>query len=158
MELGLGKTATVLIKRGTLKKGQVLVCGETLLKVKQLLDTREPLGDSTSAREELKTVKPAEACRVVGWKSFPHAGEEMAQVSDEKRAQEVVDWRIRQRKKEELAEMAEVIDEKRRTEKGVYDEFRWKKLKEGRFRRAIFKSNDSEAHQILKDIGNSVSD
>ena len=48
LELGLGKTATVIVKRGTLKKGQHLVCGETLVKVKQLLDTREPLGDSTS--------------------------------------------------------------------------------------------------------------
>ena len=47
MEVGLGKTATVLIKRGTLKKGQILVCGENLAKVKQLLDTREPLADST---------------------------------------------------------------------------------------------------------------
>ena len=47
MEVGLGKTATVLIKRGTLKKGQIQVCGENLAKVKQLLDTREPLADST---------------------------------------------------------------------------------------------------------------
>ena len=100
----------------------------------------------------MKTVKPAEACRVVGWKSFPHAGQEIKQVVDEKRAQEVVDWRIRQRKKEELAEMADAIDEKRRTEKEVYDEFRWKKLKDGKFRKPIFKSNNSQAHQILKDI------
>ena len=152
LELGLGKTATVIVKRGTLKKGQFLVCGETLVKVKQLLDTREPLGDETGSRIEIKTVKPAEACRVVGWKSFPHAGQVFKQVADEKRAQEVVDWRIRQRKKEELAEMSQAIDEKRRTEKEVYDEFRWKKLKDGKFRKPIFKANDSQAHQIIRDI------
>ena len=150
MEVGLGKTATVLIKRGTLKKGQILVCGETLAKVKQLLDTREPLGDSFGSRTEIKAVKPAEACRIVGWKSFPHAGEEIMEAPNEKRAQQVIDWRVGQRKKEELQEVTEAIIEKRRSDKEVYDEFRMKKLKDGHFRRAVFKSNNSEAYEILK--------
>ena len=150
MEVGLGKTATVLIKRGTLKKGQILVCGETSAKVKQLLDTREPLGDSLGSRTELKAVKPAEACRIVGWKSFPHAGEEVMEAPNEKQAQEAVDWRIGQRKKEDLKEVTEAISEKRRSDKKVYDEFRMKKLKDGHFRKSVFKSNDSEAYEILK--------
>ena len=47
MELGLGKTSTVLVKRGTLKKGQFLVCGLTYGCVKQVLDTRAPISDFT---------------------------------------------------------------------------------------------------------------
>ena len=44
-EPGLGKTATVLIKRGTLMKGKFLVCGETQTRVKQILDTKAPISD-----------------------------------------------------------------------------------------------------------------
>ena len=44
-EPGLGKTATVLIKRGTLMKGKVLVCGETQTRVRQILDTKAPISD-----------------------------------------------------------------------------------------------------------------
>ena len=44
-EPGLGKTATVLIKRGTLTKGKVLVCGEAQTRVRQILDTKAPISD-----------------------------------------------------------------------------------------------------------------
>ena len=47
MELGMGKTATVLVKRGTLTKGKFLVCGSTYGKVKQVMDTRAPISEST---------------------------------------------------------------------------------------------------------------
>ena len=49
-EHGFGGTATVLVKRGTLKKGTYLVCGTTYAKVKLLLDTSAALekeGDIT---------------------------------------------------------------------------------------------------------------
>ena len=44
-EQGLGKTATILVKRGTLKKGKFLVCGETQTRVRQILHTKEPISD-----------------------------------------------------------------------------------------------------------------
>ena len=44
-EPGLGKTATVLLKRGTLMKGQILVSGETYTKVRQVLHTKAPISD-----------------------------------------------------------------------------------------------------------------
>ena len=47
VELGLGKTATVVVKRGTLKKGQYVVAGLTYGRVKQILDTRAPISEST---------------------------------------------------------------------------------------------------------------
>lgn len=39
VEHGLGGTATILVKRGSLKKGAYLVCGTSYAKVKVLLDT-----------------------------------------------------------------------------------------------------------------------
>ena len=43
MEHGFGGTATVLVKRGTLRKGAFLVCGTSYAKVKLLLDTSAAL-------------------------------------------------------------------------------------------------------------------
>ena len=43
IEHGFGGTATILVKRGTLKKGTFLVCGTTFAKVKLLLDTSAAL-------------------------------------------------------------------------------------------------------------------
>ena len=43
VERGLGGTATILVKRGSLKKGVYLVCGTTYAKVRLLLDTSAAL-------------------------------------------------------------------------------------------------------------------
>ena len=37
----------------------------------------------------MKEVKPSEACKIVGWRDLPHAGGEVLQVENEKRAQQV---------------------------------------------------------------------
>ena len=44
-EQGLGKTATILIKRGTLTKNKVLVSGLTFTKTKNILHTRPAISD-----------------------------------------------------------------------------------------------------------------
>jgi hypothetical protein len=49
-----------------------------------------------ATRKELKEVKPSEACKVVGWKELPHAGGEVLQVESEKRAHQVIQWRLQQ--------------------------------------------------------------
>jgi translation initiation factor IF-2 len=45
IEPGFGKTAVVLIRRGTLKKGDFLVCGHAYAKVRMLLNTGAVLED-----------------------------------------------------------------------------------------------------------------
>ena len=56
MEHGFGGTATVLVKRGTLRKGAFLVCGTSFAKVKLLLDTSAALekGKFWATREKRK--------------------------------------------------------------------------------------------------------
>lgn len=149
-EQGLGKAATVLVKRGTLKKGTVLVCGETQTRVKQLLDTKAPISDQFASRSELKQVGPAGACRVVGWKDLPHVGDIVMEVESEKRASEVVKWRINQRKLVEREEERMLIEEGRHADRKVYEEYRLKKLKSGHLRgKGVFTGNQNEARAIL---------
>ena len=52
VEAGLGKTATVLIHRGTLKKGDYLVCGHSYAKVRTLLNTGALLEDEKGKSQE----------------------------------------------------------------------------------------------------------
>ncbi len=130
MEHGLGKVATVLVRRGTLKKGEVLVCGETFCKVRLLLDTRQPLGsDEEHDRLVLPQVLPSEACRLVGWKDLPHVGAEVQQVESEKRAHEVIRWRQQKHRESDQDDIAKEIEAKRSAARAAYEEYREKKLK-----------------------------
>ena len=45
IEPGLGRTSVILIRRGTLKKGDYLVCGHAFAKVRMLLNTGAILED-----------------------------------------------------------------------------------------------------------------
>ena len=87
LEHGLGGTATVLVRRGTLKKGTYLVCGTSYAKVRLLLDTNAAL--EKDSRKELKEAKPADGCKIIGWKGQPEVGAEVLEVENEKRAKEV---------------------------------------------------------------------
>jgi len=49
VEPGVGKTAVVLVRRGTLRKGDFLVCGQAYAKVKMLLNTGAVLEDEKGA-------------------------------------------------------------------------------------------------------------
>ena len=151
MEQGLGKTSTVLVKRGTLKKGQFLVCGLTYGCVKQVLDTRAPISESTAQRTELPTVKPSESCRVTGWKlELPKAGDDFLQVDDAKHAQEVIRWRKNKEKKEKEQEALRVIEEKRKAEDEIYERYRIQKLKEGFVRPPVFVKNEEAKKEIVE--------
>jgi translation initiation factor IF-2 len=131
LDPGLGKTTTILIKRGTLRKGAFLVCGECYARVRLVLDTRAPISEEKKEIVELKSAGPAEACRVIGWKDLPHAGDEVMQVESEKRAQEVVRWRRDQRKALEELQSFEVIEQKRQQDRVKYEEHRMERLKAG---------------------------
>ena len=64
-ERGLGKTATVLVQRGTLKAGSHLVSGKSSCKVRTMQDdTGAPVKEAT----------PSIAVKVSGWKRVPTAG------------------------------------------------------------------------------------
>ncbi|XP_032521055.2 translation initiation factor IF-2, mitochondrial [Danaus plexippus] len=98
-----GKQATVLVQRGCLRRGAVLVAGQGWGKVR-LLQTSEGLPTDVAA--------PSTPVRVLGWREMPSAGDYVIEVDSEKRANEVMRWRSNQRMKEKQAVDSEAISVK----------------------------------------------
>lgn len=89
MEKGLGAVATVLMRQGTLKVGDVFVVGETFGRVRGLIN---------SAGERVKFVKPAQPAVVLGLDSVPNAGDELRVMETEAQTREVAAYRIQKAK------------------------------------------------------------
>ena len=85
VDLGRGSVATVLVQRGTLRAGDIVVAGGVWGRVRALF------GDH-GALDEAGPSVPAE---VVGLNGLPEAGDEFAAVESEARAREVSEFRAR---------------------------------------------------------------
>ena len=94
IEKGRGAVATLLVKRGTLKRGQIIVAGEYWGKVKAVMDERNA---------QLKQAGPSTPVQVMGLDGAPAPGEPFAVVETEQRARELTDYRKRQAKNASLA-------------------------------------------------------
>ncbi|AJT81718.1 Ifm1p [Saccharomyces cerevisiae YJM689] len=80
----VGNVATVLVKKGTLQKGKILICGNTFCKIKNLIDDKGiPILKAT----------PSYATEVLGWKDVPHVGDEVIQVKSEAIAKKFISKR-----------------------------------------------------------------
>ena len=89
MERGLGATATVLMRQGTLQIGDVFVVGETYGRVRGLIN---------SAGERVKSVKPGQPVVVLGLNSVPSAGDELHVMETEAQTREVAQYRAQKAK------------------------------------------------------------
>lgn len=89
MERGLGATATVLMRQGTLKIGEVFVVGETFGRVRGLIN---------SAGERVKSVKPGQPAVVLGLNAVPSAGDELHVMETEAQTREVANYRTQKAK------------------------------------------------------------
>ncbi|KAL4710220.1 hypothetical protein ACJJTC_005393 [Scirpophaga incertulas] len=89
-----GKQATVLVQRGTLRRGCVIVAGTGWAKVRVL---------NTADGRIVQEAPPSMPVSVLGWRDLPSAGDRVLEVSSEKRAHEVMRWRLAQRMKEKQA-------------------------------------------------------
>jgi translation initiation factor IF-2 len=89
LDRGRGPVATVLIQRGTLKTGDIVVAGAEWGRVRALVsDTGEPV----------ESAGPATPVEVLGFSGTPDAGDRLAVVESEARAREVTDYRARARR------------------------------------------------------------
>ena len=91
IEKGRGPVATLLVKRGTLKRGQIVVAGEYWGKVKAMMDERN---------SQLKVASPSSPVVVMGMDGAPAPGEPFAVVDSEHRARELTEYRVRKRKED----------------------------------------------------------
>ncbi|WP_436643637.1 translation initiation factor IF-2 [Microbaculum sp. FT89] len=90
LDKGRGPVATVLVQRGTLNVGDILVCGAESGKVRALVDDHG---------RSVQSAGPATPVEVLGLDGTPEAGDRFAVVDSDARAREISDYR--QRKKRE---------------------------------------------------------
>ena len=94
LDRGRGPVATVLIQRGTLRVGDLVVAGAEWGRVRALVsDTGAPID----------TAGPSTPVEVLGFSGTPDAGDRLAVVDNEARAREVTDYRARQKREKTAA-------------------------------------------------------
>jgi translation initiation factor IF-2 len=94
LDRGRGPVATVLVQRGTLHVGDIIVAGAAWGRVRALVnDTGHPV-------EEAGPSVPVE---VLGFADTPEASDRLAVVESEARARELTDYRVRQKRDKSAA-------------------------------------------------------
>ena len=97
LDPGRGSVATVLVQRGTLMVGDILVAGSVWGRVRRLVDDRG---------QAVEDAGPAFPVEVLGLAGTPQAGDEFHVVESEARAREIADFRVRRDRQLELARAA----------------------------------------------------
>jgi translation initiation factor IF-2 len=95
LEKGRGAVATVLVRRGTLKVGDIFVAGGEWGRVRALINDRG---------ENVQNAPPAMPVEVLGLQGAPVAGDDLVVVESEGKAREISEFR--QRRKRTLAAAA----------------------------------------------------
>ncbi|HEX5380157.1 MAG TPA: translation initiation factor IF-2 [Phenylobacterium sp.] len=86
LDRGRGAVATVLVKRGTLKRGDIVVAGANFGRVRALLNERD---------EQVTEAGPSVPVEILGLDGTPSPGEAFAVVENEARARELTEYRTR---------------------------------------------------------------
>ncbi|HBQ78106.1 MAG TPA: translation initiation factor IF-2, partial [Erwinia persicina] len=84
LDKGRGPVATVLVREGTLNKGDIVLCGFEYGRVRAM---RDEMG------REVMTAGPSIPVEILGLSGVPAAGDEATVVRDEKKAREVALYR-----------------------------------------------------------------
>jgi translation initiation factor IF-2 len=94
LDKGRGPVGTVLVKRGTLRRGDIVVAGSAWGKVRALLDERNA---------QLEEAGPSVPVEILGLDEPPSPGEVFAVVETEARARELTDFRERKQREKATA-------------------------------------------------------
>ncbi len=97
MERGRGNVATVLVQRGSLNVGDIIVAGNEWGRVRALVDDHG---------RKVDVAGPATPVEVLGLNGSPSAGDEMVVVNSEARAREVSEFRQRKERQARAAASA----------------------------------------------------
>ncbi|MCD6282974.1 translation initiation factor IF-2 [bacterium] len=84
IDTGVGIIATVLVTQGTFRKGQYILCGESVGRIKRMVDDKG---------KEVKTAGPAMPVCIIGFEDLPENGEKVYAFKDKKRAQQIAESR-----------------------------------------------------------------
>ena len=84
LDKGRGSVASILVQKGTLKKGDIVLAGHEFGRIRAMLDeTGKPI----------ESAGPSMPVEILGLSGTPNAGEEVYVVDDEKKAREVANLR-----------------------------------------------------------------
>lgn len=97
LDRGRGPVATVLVQRGTLKIGDIIVAGAEWGRVRALINDLGAM---------IKEAGPSVPVEVLGFNGTPEAGDRVAVVDSEARAREVSDYRARQKRERSAARVS----------------------------------------------------
>jgi translation initiation factor IF-2 len=94
LDRGRGPVATVLVQRGMLKPGDIVVAGAEWGRVRALV---------SDTGETVQSAGPSTPVEVLGFSGTPDAGDRLAAIENEARAREVADYRARQKREKTAA-------------------------------------------------------
>ncbi|MEX1314183.1 MAG: translation initiation factor IF-2 [Desulfotignum sp.] len=103
LDTGRGAVATVLVKQGTLRDGDAIVCGLHSGRIRAMID------DLGNRIEEAGPSTPAE---IVGLSGVPDAGDEFVAVASDKDAKQIASHRMQKQRAKELAKKSRANLEK----------------------------------------------
>lgn len=89
LERGRGPVGTLLVQRGTLSVGDIVVAGTSWGRVRALIDDHGA---------NVAQAGPSSPVEVLGFDSAPEAGDQFAVVENEQRAREITEYRVRKRR------------------------------------------------------------
>lgn len=99
LDRGRGPVASVLVQRGTLHVGDIVVAGAEFGRVRALIDDKG---------SNVEGAGPSFPVEVLGFNGTPEAGDRLAVVESEARAREITDYRQRQKREKAAARSATV--------------------------------------------------
>ena len=89
LDRGRGPVATVLVQRGTLVHGDIVVAGSEWGRVRALINDKGA---------HVEFAEPSVPVEILGFTAAPEAGDRMAVVETEARAREITAYRVRQKR------------------------------------------------------------
>ena len=99
LDKGRGPVATLLVQKGTLKQGDVIIAGTAVGRVRAMTDAKG---------KKLQTAGPSVPVEIIGMSEVPSAGDDFHAVADERMARELVEQRKDEQKNAANAAMAKV--------------------------------------------------
>jgi len=97
LDKGRGPVGTVLVQRGTLRVGDIVVAGSEWGRVRALVNDRG---------QNVQEAGPAAPVEVLGMNGVPLAGDDMVVVENEGRAREITEYRQRKKREAQAAQQA----------------------------------------------------
>lgn len=94
LDRGRGPVATVLVQRGTLKVGDIVVAGSESGRVRALVDDHG---------KQVREAGPSVPVEVLGFQGAPDAGDRISVIDSDARAREITEYRQRQKREKSQA-------------------------------------------------------